>query len=91
VNNVRASEETFEMTATWFLLAIVSLLLVCVGLPVLLLVLVFSGRRNSAGVSEDQARLLEQTWLRLGRMEDRLTNLESILLESSAGPRRTDS
>jgi phage shock protein B len=59
-----------------------------IGLPLLVVIMLVSGRRRKTEVSDGQARQLEQTWTRLGRMEERLTNLETILLEQTSRERR---
>ncbi|MBI3735548.1 hypothetical protein HY256_03435 [Candidatus Sumerlaeota bacterium] len=39
-----------------------------------------SGRRGSRAMSEDESRTLQELWNGLQKMEERITNLETILL-----------
>jgi phage shock protein B len=64
---------------------VLGILFIVIGLPMLLGFMMLNSRRQTRGLNDDQLTLLQQTWQRLGRMEDRMTNLETILIEHNAG------
>lgn len=72
------------MAGTEFVTTIVFLgLLFGIGLPLLVVVLIarmVTQRRAEQRLSQDEEARFRQMWDSLGRMEDRIANLETILM-----------
>jgi len=54
------------------------------AIPVVILVVILkavSGSRRTAGLQEDEARMMQEIYRSLGRMEERIDALETLVLD----------
>jgi phage shock protein B len=76
------------MTYEVFVLALVGIICgtVFLCLPVILLIQLIKRRKENRSLNDEESELLQELWDGIQKMDDRMTNLETIVLSQSQKP-----
>ncbi|MBX7259118.1 MAG: hypothetical protein K1Y02_22340 [Candidatus Hydrogenedentes bacterium] len=72
---------------------IITIVLASLAVPVVILIAVLriaSGARRNSGLHEDEARIMQEIYQSLGRMEERIEALETLVLDPKDKVRAKD-
>jgi phage shock protein B len=71
-----------------FVLALVSIICgtIFLCLPVILLIQLIKRRKENRSLNDEESELLQELWDGIQKMDDRMTNLETIVLSQSQKP-----